>query len=99
MYPENPEGTQVGSLNMGYIYDTARNRTHNLFRPKWEPISLGHRGGFVVKPEGVSNVFLTKPVVVNYNLGGVELRGIREGGGLNPQPPTNQAQNITKLNV
>ena len=33
MYPENPEGTQVivGSMNMGYISDTARNRTHNLF--------------------------------------------------------------------
>ena len=28
MYPENPEGTQVivGSMNMGYISDTARNR-------------------------------------------------------------------------
>ena len=39
MYPENPEGTQaiVGSmnnLNMEYISDTVRNRTHNLFRPK-----------------------------------------------------------------
>ena len=35
MYPENPEGTQVivGSMNIGYISDTARNRTHNLFRP------------------------------------------------------------------
>ena len=44
MYPEKPEGTQVivGSKNMGYISDTARNRTHNLFRPKWEPIPLGH---------------------------------------------------------
>ena len=42
MYPENPEGTQVivGSMNMGYISDTARNRTHNLFRPKREPIPL-----------------------------------------------------------
>ena len=44
MYPENPEGTQVivGSMNMGYISNTARNRTHNLFRPKREPIPLGH---------------------------------------------------------
>ena len=44
MYPENPKGTQVivGSMNMGYISDTARNRTHNLFRPKREPIPLGH---------------------------------------------------------
>ena len=42
MYPEYPEGTQiiVGSMNMGYIFDTARNRTHNLFRPKREPIPL-----------------------------------------------------------
>ena len=42
MYPENPEGTQViiGSMNMGYISDTARNRTHDLFRPKREPIPL-----------------------------------------------------------
>ena len=41
IYPENPEGTQVivGSMNMGYISDTARNRTHNLFRPKQEPIT------------------------------------------------------------
>ena len=32
MYPENPKRTQViiGSMNMGYISDTARNRTHNL---------------------------------------------------------------------
>ena len=44
MYPENPEGTQVieGSMNMEYISDTARNRTHNLFRLKREPIPLGH---------------------------------------------------------
>ena len=48
MYPENPEGTQVivGSMNMGYISDTARNQTHNLFRPKREPIPLGHSDGF-----------------------------------------------------
>ena len=47
MYPENPEGTQVivGSKNMGYISDTARNRTHNLFHPKREPIPLGHSDG------------------------------------------------------
>ena len=43
MYPENRKGTQVivGSMNIGYISDTARNRTHNLFRPKWELIPLG----------------------------------------------------------
>ena len=47
MYPGTPEGTQVivGSMNMGYISDTARNRTHNLFRPKREPIPLGHNDG------------------------------------------------------
>ena len=44
MYPENPEGTQVivGSMNMGYISDTPGIRTHNLVRPKQEPIPLGH---------------------------------------------------------
>ena len=44
MYPENPEGTQVivGSMNMGYISDTVRNRAHDLSRPKREPIPLGH---------------------------------------------------------
>ena len=49
MYPENPEGTQVivGSMNMGYISDTARNRTHNLFRPKREPIPIGHSDGTI----------------------------------------------------
>ena len=49
MYPENPEGTQVivGSMNMGYISDTARNRTHNLFRPKRESIPLGHSDGLL----------------------------------------------------
>ena len=46
MYPESPEGTQVivSSMNMEYISDTARNTTHNLFRPKQEPIPLGHSG-------------------------------------------------------
>ena len=44
MYPVNLEGTQVivGSMIMGYISDTARDRTHNLFRPKRESIPLGH---------------------------------------------------------
>ena len=47
MYPENPEGTQVivGSMNMGYISDTVRNRTHNLLRSKREPIPLSLRDG------------------------------------------------------
>ena len=47
IYPENPEGTQVivGSMNMGYISDTVKNRTHNLIRHKREPIPLGHSDG------------------------------------------------------
>ena len=47
MYPENPEGTQVivGSVNMGYISDAARNRSHNLFRPKRVSIPLGNTDG------------------------------------------------------
>ena len=47
MYPENPEGTRaiVGSMNTGYISDTARNRAHNLFRPKREPIPLCYSDG------------------------------------------------------
>ena len=34
---------------MGYISDIARNQTHNLFRPKREPIPLGHSDNFSVK--------------------------------------------------
>ena len=62
MYPENPEGTQVivGSMNMGYISDTARNRTHNLFRPKREPIPLGHSDEIILKDVRVSHVDLIR---------------------------------------
>ena len=44
MYPENLEGTRVivGSVSIGYVSDTARIRTRNLFRPKCAPIPLGH---------------------------------------------------------
>ena len=51
MHSENPEGTKVivGSMNMRYISDTARNRTHNLFRPKREPIPLDHNDGRMVR--------------------------------------------------
>ena len=47
MYPENHEGPTVivGSMNMGYISDAAKHRTHNLLRPKREPIPLGHSDG------------------------------------------------------
>ena len=49
MHQENHEGTQVGSLKfehgIWYISDTTWNQTHNLFRPKCAPISLGHSDG------------------------------------------------------
>ena len=64
MYPENPRGTQVivGSMNMGYISDAARNRTHNLFRPKREPILLDHSDG-----HEYCNV-QSKPRVIDFDL-------------------------------
>ena len=45
--PREPEETQVipGSMNMGYMSDTAKNRTHNLFRTKCKPIPLGRSDG------------------------------------------------------
>ena len=49
MYPENserdPSNRRLNIMNMGYISDTARNRTHDLFRPKREPIPLDHSDG------------------------------------------------------
>ena len=43
MYLENPYGTPVivGSMNMGYVYDTTRIQTRNLFRLKSAPIPPG----------------------------------------------------------
>ena len=51
------QGTQVivGSMIMGYISDTARTQTHNLFRPKRKPIPLGHS-------DGVPSVDLLNPM-------------------------------------
>ena len=59
MYPENPEGTQVnvGSMNMGYISDTARNQTHNLLSqagadttmPQWWKVIIIHGIPYVNK--------------------------------------------------
>ena len=68
MYPENPEGTQVivGSMNMGYISDTARNRTHNLFRPKREPIPLGHSDGLSLWPSGFYLVPLVRYLISKF---------------------------------
>ena len=64
MYPENPEGTQVivGLMNMEYISDTARNRTHNLFRPKREPIPLGHSDGHYIHILDLKNVKINSKI-------------------------------------
>ena len=35
----------VGSTNMGYVSDTARTRTRNLFHPMCTPIPLSHSDG------------------------------------------------------
>ena len=47
MYPERSEETRVilGSINMGYVSDTARNQTRNLFHRKRAPVLLGHNDG------------------------------------------------------
>ena len=45
-------------MNMGYISDTARNRTHNLFRPKREPIPLGHKDGQTVIDDVIVDEFV-----------------------------------------
>ena len=75
MYPENPEETQiiVGSVNMGYISDTARNWVHNLFRPKREPIPLGHSDRVKLPTSNKMNlaspcVFTLQPSVLSYIL-------------------------------
>ena len=64
LYTQRPEGTQVivGLMNMGYISDTARNRTHNRFRPKREPIPLGHNDGhYSAHTKGVKQSF---PIII-----------------------------------
>ena len=52
----DPSNVIVGSMNMGYISDTARNRTHNLFRLKREPIQLGHSDGQISL---INNIIMT----------------------------------------
>ena len=61
MNPENPEGNQVivGSMNIEYISDTARNRTHNLFCPKQEPIPLGQSDGSLLADFCLALVLIT----------------------------------------
>ena len=69
MYPEDHEETQVivGSMNMGYISGTARNRTHNLFRTKREPIPLAHSDGqWLVVPFEL----ITAPGAASYKMYG-----------------------------
>ena len=73
MYPENPEGTQVivGSMNMGYISDTARNRTHNLFRPKREPIPLGHSGLQIIRTVShscIHSILMPRVALIPWNI-------------------------------
>ena len=65
MYPENPEGTKliVGCMNMGFVSDTARTRSRNLFRPKCVPIPLGHSDG-----RSVSSCFLCLQVMETKNM-------------------------------
>ena len=42
--PRRDPSNRIGSMNMGYVSDTARIRTPNLFHPECAPISLyiGH---------------------------------------------------------
>ena len=49
MYPENPEGTRliVGSMNVGYVSDTAGRELATCSVPKCAPIPLGHSDGHV----------------------------------------------------
>ena len=69
MYQENPEGNQVivGSMNMGYISDIARNRTHNLFRPKRESIPLGHSDGHLNNVNSVHFKIWFYHVFIDFN--------------------------------
>ena len=58
--PKRPKYIIVGSINVGYISDTARNRTHNLYCPKREPMPLCHSDGlrrFVCFPSKLSIIF------------------------------------------
>ena len=41
----DPSNRRLYEHGIWYISDTARNRTHNLFRPKCAPIPLGHSDG------------------------------------------------------
>ena len=38
----DPSNRRLYEHGIWYIFDTARNRTRNLFRPKYKPIPLGH---------------------------------------------------------
>ena len=55
-------------MNMGYISDTARNQTHNLFHPKREPIQLGHSDG----------LFLTRIPIKTYKMWAADQFLLRE---------------------
>ena len=69
MYPENPEGTRVivGSMNMGYVSDTARTLTCNLFHPQCMPIPIGHSDGFRICDSVVEELQLSKSLFTGLN--------------------------------
>ena len=79
IYPENLERTQVivGSMNMGYISDTARNRTRNLFRSKRESIPLGHSDGW---PTLGSYELIAELLIMKF--GGYEQNLCQKSGGI-----------------
>ena len=71
----DPEGTQViGSMNMGYISDTARNRTHNLFRPKREPIHCTALCHSAFQPINCCKPIVFFSVLLKYNLTGANYK-------------------------
>ena len=69
VYPDNPE--MDPSIHrfyehvICYISDTVRNRTRNLFRPKYKPIPLGHSYGIVSVSQSY-HVHVTSKIQVNF---------------------------------
>ena len=79
MYPDNLEGDPSNRwlIEQGkYISDTARNRTHNLFRPKQEPIPLRHSDGLFSTLKDWLD-----PVVEQWHVKQVKVDLDRGGGG------------------
>ena len=53
----DPSNHKLYEHGIWYIFDTARNRTRNLFRPKCGSIPLGHSDGFVFAFHAFSFIF------------------------------------------